>query len=114
MNPTTPNQTSSDPTETVINAILDVLVQKNPMFAQQRDAYRAKITEQFETYLITNLITLLTQTDQEEFQVLLMDEPENKELHDQYLAANVPDFDRKVVDLCGQFVQAYVQMIDSM
>jgi hypothetical protein len=108
------DQTKQTNTSIVIDAVIDMLVAKNPLFESQRDAYREKLTPQYETYLMTNLMGLLSDTQYDELEKLMTDFPMDKEKHTLYLKDTVADFEDVVVELARNFIASYGTMIDQM
>jgi hypothetical protein len=101
-------------TELVVDAVIDMLVAKNPLFETQREEYRTKLIPQYETYLMMNLMSLLPEKEYAEFEKLLESAPMDKVKHNEYLKDHVKDFSEVLEELMKNYLHQYSQMIDQM
>lgn len=98
----------------IVENILEMLVSKNPLFEADREQYRDKIKINYEKSLYTGLMAELSKEKYEEFYNMLVEEPDEKEKHDNYLKDNVPDFENKVILLSEEFITKYSNYINNM
>ena len=98
----------------VANTIMDMLVEKNPMFELDREERIPKIKMQYEKYLESGLISLLLPRQYEELQEVIINNPNDTQKKNEYLVNNIQNFDQKIQALTKEFIELYSTKIRTM